>query len=85
MARRLAFADASTAAAEYAALAGRVLGPVLALDDSAPTAMPGPMVRAAKAFDASTPIRPGQVSVAASVTVRWAFVGHGGGQSSGSG
>lgn len=71
-ARDAAFADARSRAEQYAALAGRSLGHVLAVVDSPPSG-PGPVGRGVRAEMASMPVEAGQHTVGASVTVRWAL------------
>ena len=69
-AREAAFADALAKADQYAALAGRELGKVVALTD---VVMGGvqPRYELMAATRAAAPIELGETSVTASVTVRW--------------
>lgn len=74
-AREAAFGDARSRAEQFATLAGRTLGTVLAVVDS-PEIAPGPWGRqAAFAKDTASgmPIEAGEHSVTATVTVRWAL------------
>ncbi|XVX21514.1 SIMPL domain-containing protein [Actinomycetota bacterium] len=74
-AREAAYADARTKAEQYAVLAGRELGAVLVVADVPAPAGPRPMMRmAAESMSmAGMPVEAGEASVAASVTVRWAW------------
>lgn len=73
-ARDAAFADARSRAEQFAALAGRSLGAVLAVRDAPEPGPLGPgLLRMARADDAAMPIEGGQHLVAASVTVRWSL------------
>ncbi|GAA5159000.1 SIMPL domain-containing protein [Ornithinimicrobium tianjinense] len=71
-ARERAFADARRRAEQYAALAGRELGPVVRLRDGAPSG-PGPMAAADARFAmASGPtVQPADHEVVAVVEVTW--------------
>ncbi len=73
-AREAAFADARAKAEQYAALAGRSLGPVLRLSD-VPVAAVGPAPRMARmvAASAELSVEPGEQTVAVQLTVRWAW------------
>jgi uncharacterized protein len=74
-ARQAAFADALAKAQQFAALAGRELGVVVAVDDTAPGG-PIPLPRrmaAAPLAAAEFDVEGGQQEVSASVVVRWAW------------
>lgn len=69
-AREAAWADARDKAAQLAALAGRSLGPVVAISETSASTPPGvPVGRVAES--AAVPIEPGSVSLSVSVTVRF--------------
>lgn len=73
-ARESAFNDAQHRATQFARLAGRSLGAVLAVRDAPAQAGPEPrMFRMAQADAAAggMPVAPGEHTVTASVTVRW--------------
>lgn len=72
-ARAAAFADARGRAEQYAALAGRELGPVLRVTEAPGGPAPVPRMRAAVAADAmaSMPVEAGEARVSASVSVRF--------------
>lgn len=74
-AREAAFADARSKAEQYATLAGRSLGPVVRVSDLPVVAGgPGPrMMRMAAGAAADLPVEPGEQTLAAEVTVRWAW------------
>lgn len=71
-ARAAAFADARTRAEQYAELAGRDLGPVLRVTESAgsPTPMPR-MMAATMDVGAMMPVEPGESTVTTSILVRF--------------
>jgi uncharacterized protein len=71
-ARDVAFADALARARQLAKLAGRRLGSVLSIEESAPGYAPVARL-AMKSMADSMPIDPGAVDAAVSVTVRWSF------------
>ena len=68
-ARRLAFADALATARLYAELAGRELGPVIAVTES-PASGP-PMPRGLRTY--AMPIESGTLEITADVTVHWSL------------
>lgn len=71
-ARSAAFADARTRAEQYAALAGRDLGPVLRVSEAPLSHEPAPRMLAAKMESgASMPVEPGESVVTTSVLVRF--------------
>jgi uncharacterized protein YggE len=71
-AREAAFADARARAEQYAALAGRPLGPVLRVADADGTVVPAPHPRAMAAeARASMPVAAGESQVHAAVVVRF--------------
>ena len=73
-ARDAAFADARAKAEQYAALAGRSLGPVLLLSDL-PIPVAGPMPRMMRMSSAAADmsVEAGEQEVSAQVSVRWAW------------
>lgn len=75
-ARAEAFADAHAKASEYAQMAGRSLGAVLAIAESdAVSAAPMPRVKAfAAPMAEAVPVEPGAVDASAGVTVTWELV-----------
>lgn len=74
-ARQAAFADAHDRAQQYADLAGRALGEVVAVHESPRDAgVPRFAAKGLTAMAASMPIEPGMGEVTASVTVRWRLV-----------
>jgi uncharacterized protein len=75
-ARAAAFADANTRARQYADLAGRSLGPVLALSEVAPDSGGGPSPKlrfAAMDSGGGVPVEGGESSVTATVVARFAL------------
>ena len=72
-ARSAAFADARAKAEQYAALAGRPLGPVLRVTEEPDRGMPVPRfaARAAVEGGAAMPVEAGESAVGATVTVRF--------------
>ena len=71
-ARAAAFADARARAEQYAALAGRPLGPVLRVTEAPAGPGPAPKLRAMAADAmAAMPVEPGESEVSASVLVRF--------------
>jgi hypothetical protein len=74
-AREAAFGDALARARQLAKLAGRRLGQVVSIDESAPSY--APVFRAAggamKEMALSMPMDPGSLDAAVSVTVRWTW------------
>ncbi len=72
-ARTAAFADARAKAEQYAALAGRPLGPVLRVTEEPHRGMPVPRFAAKAAMDAGSamPVEAGESAVSATVTVRF--------------
>lgn len=79
-AREAAWADALARAEQLAALSGRELGPVRAIDETIGFTPPGPMpemamgFRGAKAADATeVGLEPGSVSVQVTLTVEWSL------------
>ncbi|MFD4265006.1 SIMPL domain-containing protein [Rhodococcus sp. NPDC058481] len=71
-ARDAAFADARAKAEQYARLSGRELGKVVEVSENTePSAVPRPMVRAMKAAADAMPIERGETELSASVLVRW--------------
>lgn len=71
-----AVADARMDAEVLAKAAGGTLGALLELSTSETPVRPVPMMmRAAPAAAAKTPIEPGEQTVSATVTARWAFLG----------
>jgi uncharacterized protein YggE len=75
MAREAAFADALAKAQQFAALAGRKLGAVVNIDDTAPGgAVPLPRRMAAVPLAAAEfDVEGGQQEVSAQVVVRWSW------------
>ncbi|RXR26852.1 DUF541 domain-containing protein [Oerskovia turbata] len=73
-AREGAFADARARAVQYAALAGRTLGPVVEVSEQGGGSAPMPRAMSVEvgSFDAMA-VDPGHERVDASVTVRWAW------------
>lgn len=80
-ARRLAVVDARDRAETIAAAAGMALGPLLSVSEGVPgVPFPGPAARlmaADAAPEAATPVVPGRVEVALSVTAAWSLVRRG--------
>ncbi|PKW27115.1 SIMPL domain-containing protein [Phycicoccus duodecadis] len=73
-ARAAAFADARARATQYAGLAGRDLGPVLAVVEAPDGGSPGPRATlAATTRGAAMPVEAGESAVVASVLVRFAL------------
>lgn len=75
-ARASAFADAKAKAEQYAGLAGRSLGAVLSVTETAPATQPQPyggLTPAASAAGAAVPVQPGTQSVSVDVQVVWAL------------
>ncbi len=73
-ARAAAFADASARARQYAELAGRSLGPVLALSESPRALAPSPTMRLASTDRAGgVPVEAGESVVSAGILVRFAL------------
>jgi hypothetical protein len=73
-AREAAFADARDKAQQYAGLAGRALGPVLAIDEGGRPG-PAPMPRDLRLMaEAAVPVESGVQAVTAAVTVCWELV-----------
>jgi uncharacterized protein YggE len=72
-ARRKAFADARQKAELYAREAGRPLGRVLAVTETAPSFGGPPGQFSPAAMDSRFPIEPGRQQLAANVTVEWAL------------
>lgn len=73
IARQAAFEDAKAKAQQFAELAGRELGGVQRIDESAPNGGgPRPMMARA-AMAESMPVATGDAEIAVSVTVEWAF------------
>jgi uncharacterized protein len=72
-ARTAAFADARAKAEQYAALAGRPLGPVLRVTEQPDRAIPMPRFAAKAAMDVggAMPVEAGESAVSATVTVRF--------------
>ena len=72
-ARAAAFEDARARAEQYAALAGRALGPVLRVTEDHDRAQPMPRFAAKAAMDVGggMPVEAGESTVTASVTVRF--------------
>ncbi|HEU5242247.1 MAG TPA: SIMPL domain-containing protein [Ornithinibacter sp.] len=72
-ARTAAFEDARAKAEQFAALAGRALGPVLRVTEERDHAIPLPRFAAQAAMDAGggMPVEAGESTVTASVTVRF--------------
>lgn len=70
-ARQEAFADARGKAEQYAALAGRALGAVLAVDDAVPGPQPRVRHGVMPVAAGGMPVEPGSAELTASVTVRW--------------
>jgi uncharacterized protein len=72
-ARAAAFADARAKAEQYAALAGRPLGPVLRVTEQPDRAIPMPRFAAKAAMDVggAMPVEAGESAVSATVTVRF--------------
>lgn len=75
-ARNAAFGDAAAKAQQYAELAGRELGPVVRIDETADRGGPVPLSFARSRIAAvagSMPVATGDTEIGVSVTVRWAF------------
>ncbi len=73
-AQEAAFAEAVSRAMRYAGLAGRPLGPVVAVREFAAGGSPRPSIaRMAMADSAGPPVAAGSLAVSASVTVSWAW------------
>jgi uncharacterized protein YggE len=74
-ARAAAFSDARAKAEQYAALAGRPLGPVLRVVEEPDRGMPIPRFAAKAAMDVGggMPVEAGESTVGATVTVRFAL------------
>jgi uncharacterized protein YggE len=72
-ARERAFEDARSRAEEYARFAGRVLGEVVWIGDHASGPEPRPFAARAEAMAASLSVAPGESTVTAQVSVRWAW------------
>ncbi len=72
-ARTAAFADARAKAEQYAALAGRPLGPVLRVTEEPDRGMPVPRFAAKAAMEVggAMPVEAGESTVSATVTVRF--------------
>jgi hypothetical protein len=72
-ARTAAFEDARAKAEQYAALAGRPLGPVLRVSERPDPGMPVPRFAASAAMDSggAMPVEAGESTVGATVTVRF--------------
>ena len=72
-ARTAAFADARAKAEQYAALAGRPLGPVLRVTEEPDRGMPVPRFAAKAAMEVggAMPVEAGESAVSATVTVRF--------------
>ena len=72
-ARTAAFEDARAKAEQYAALAGRPLGPVLRVTEEPDRGMPVPRFAAKAAMDVggAMPVEAGESAVSATVTVRF--------------
>ncbi len=74
LARDAAFADALARALRYAGLAGRPLGPVVAVVEGGAAGGPRPTAtRMALADAAGPPVEVGALTVSAAVTVHWAW------------
>ncbi|MET0914763.1 MAG: SIMPL domain-containing protein, partial [Jiangellaceae bacterium] len=72
-ARAAAFADALAKAGQFAELAGRELGVVLTVDDTAGGGPPVPLPRMAAMPMAELTLEGGQQEVSATVVVRWSW------------
>lgn len=75
-ARNAAFGDAAAKAQQYAELAGRELGPVVRIDETADRGGPVPLSFARSRIATvagSMPVATGDTEIGVSVTVRWAF------------
>lgn len=70
-ARERAFADAQLRAEQYAALAGRALGPVTWVRDEPAPPGPGIPMRAMAVAESGLPVESGEHTVSATVAVRW--------------
>ncbi|HHU08660.1 MAG TPA: SIMPL domain-containing protein [Intrasporangiaceae bacterium] len=73
LARERAFADARARAEEYAGFAGRSLGEVIWIGDSVAAPEPRMYAMRAQADEAGLSIAPGESTVTAQVSVRWAW------------
>jgi uncharacterized protein YggE len=74
-ARQGAWEDARTAAEEYARLAGRSLGRVIAVTEASDGAQPRPVFEMATMQRvAAVPVEPGSLGVTVTVQVRWELV-----------
>ncbi|MEV0589202.1 SIMPL domain-containing protein [Nonomuraea sp. NPDC050310] len=71
-ARARAFANAAAKAAQYAGLAGRALGRVVAVSEEV-SAPPQPLLAAAEAMDAKSSVSPGRQTVSVTVRVVYGF------------
>lgn len=72
-ARERAFEDARSRAEEYARFAGRVLGDVVWIGDHVSGPEPRPFAARAEAMATSLSVAPGESTVTAQVSVRWAW------------
>ncbi|MBO3096468.1 SIMPL domain-containing protein [Cellulomonas dongxiuzhuiae] len=72
-AREAAWQDAAAKAAHLAELAGRTLGAVLRVDEDEPRGAAPLFARSAAADAFTVPVEPGEQTVQAAVTVRWAW------------
>lgn len=72
-AREDAFADARRKAEHYAELAGRSLGPLVALEEQPSVGPPPPVPAAEAGGDAAVPIEPGSQTLRVRVTAVWAL------------
>lgn len=73
LARERAFADARSRAEEYAGFAGRSLGEVIWIGDSVAGPEPRMYAMRAHADEAALSVAPGESTVTAQVSVRWAW------------
>lgn len=72
-ARERAFEDARSRAEEYARFAGRALGDVVWIGDHVSGPEPRPFAARAEAMATSLSVAPGESTVTAQVSVRWAW------------
>ncbi|MGA8047894.1 MAG: SIMPL domain-containing protein [Dermatophilaceae bacterium] len=74
-ARERAFEDARARAEEYARFAGRTLGDVVWIGDHVSGPEPRPFAARAEAMGSSLSVAPGESTVTAQISVRWAWNG----------
>lgn len=77
LAREAAWLDAVAKARQLAALAGRTLGAVVAVHEDEPGGGAVPRFSRGRAATSAVPVEPGEQTVQAAVTVRWAWAAPG--------